>query len=116
MFFLYRYVKINYIFRISESSLNRLNPLKLAPVLNLRPTSTCTSLLELFICSSGGQEARKSFARVSCSDEALAHWHLSLLPYLNHVRHIMYPLYHIKKYQLMYVWIFLQYCSFFHPL
>ncbi|CAH1112722.1 unnamed protein product [Psylliodes chrysocephalus] len=77
---------------ISESSLNRLNPLKLAPVLNLRPTSTCTSLLELFICSSGGQEARKSFARVSCSDEALAHWHLSLLPYLNHVRHIIWPI------------------------
>ncbi|KAJ8978444.1 hypothetical protein NQ317_017647 [Molorchus minor] len=37
----------------------------------------------------GDTEARKSFARVKCSDEALAHWHLSMLPYLNHLRHIM---------------------------
>ncbi|XP_057663813.1 nuclear pore complex protein Nup160 homolog [Diorhabda carinulata] len=75
-----------------ESSINRLTPLKLPPVLNLRPVSMCSSLLELFISSTGGQEARKSFARVTCSDEALAHWHLSLLPYLNHVRHIIWPI------------------------
>ncbi|XP_072392736.1 nuclear pore complex protein Nup160 homolog [Diabrotica undecimpunctata] len=83
---------VNLPFSARESSINRLAPLKLAPVLNLRPVTTCTSLLELFISSTGGQEARKSFARVNCSDEALAHWHISLLPYLNHVRHIIWPI------------------------
>ncbi|XP_018568434.1 nuclear pore complex protein Nup160 homolog isoform X2 [Anoplophora glabripennis] len=75
-----------------ESSIQRLTPIKLTPVFNLRFSTTCVSLLELFTASSGGEEARKSFARVTCSDEALAHWHLSLLPYLNHLRHIIWPI------------------------
>ncbi|KAJ8920022.1 hypothetical protein NQ315_011672 [Exocentrus adspersus] len=74
-----------------ESSIQRLTPIKLTPVLKLRFSGACISLLELFVASSGGDEARKSFARVNCSDEALAHWHLSLLPYLNHLRHIIWP-------------------------
>ncbi|KAG5881796.1 hypothetical protein JTB14_037092 [Gonioctena quinquepunctata] len=75
-----------------DSCLQRLAPLKLPPVFNLRPTNMSISLLELFTSSTGGQEARKSFARVNCSDEALAHWHLSLLPLLNHLRHIIWPI------------------------
>ncbi|CAH1156010.1 unnamed protein product [Phaedon cochleariae] len=75
-----------------ESSIQRLTPLKLNPVFNLRNSNTCVSLLELFTSSAGGQEARRSFARVNCSDEALAHWHLSLLPFLNHLRHIIWPI------------------------
>ncbi|KAJ8959900.1 hypothetical protein NQ318_011637 [Aromia moschata] len=75
-----------------ESSMQRLTPIKLSPVFNLRTTNSCAGLLELFISSTGGDEARKSFARVKCSDEALAHWHLSLLPFLNHMRHIIWPI------------------------
>ncbi|XP_074031669.1 nuclear pore complex protein Nup160 isoform X2 [Leptinotarsa decemlineata] len=75
-----------------DSGMQKLTPLKLAPVFNLRPAGIFISLLELFISSTGGQEARKSFARVNCRGEDLAHWHLSLLPFLNHLRHIIWPI------------------------
>lgn len=83
-----------------ETSQQRLTGcLKLTPVYNFNSSlNTCTSLLELFISSTGGHEARKSFARVTCSETAMAHWHLSLLPLLNHLRHIMYPFFELKLY------------------
>ncbi|CAH0554990.1 unnamed protein product [Brassicogethes aeneus] len=75
-----------------DSSLQRLAPIKLNPVYNLRNNSfQSVSLLDMFISSSGGQEARKTFCRIKYCDEDLAHWHLSLLPYLNHLRHIIWP-------------------------
>ncbi|CAG9862053.1 unnamed protein product [Phyllotreta striolata] len=77
---------------IRDSSMSTLNPLKLTPVYNLLPFTRCTSLLEVFISSSGVQDARKSFARVSCKDEALVRWHWSLLPYVNHIRHLIWPI------------------------
>lgn len=75
-----------------DASLQRLAPIKLTPVDSLRTkTLQSVSLLEMFISSSGGQEARKTFGRIKYCDEDLAHWHLSLLPYLHHLRHIIWP-------------------------
>ncbi|XP_019873892.2 nuclear pore complex protein Nup160 homolog isoform X2 [Aethina tumida] len=75
-----------------DASLQRLAPIKLTSVDSLRTkTLQSVSLLEMFISSSGGQEARKTFGRIKYCDEDLAHWHLSLLPYLHHLRHIIWP-------------------------
>lgn len=92
----------------SETSQQRIvTSLKLTPVYNFNSSlNSCTSLLELFTSSTGGHEARKSFARVTCSEEALSHWHLSLLPLLNHMRHIMYPFFNFwltSKYKNVYI-------------
>lgn len=72
--------------------MQRLSSLKLSPVYNLRTnTINSISLFELFAGSTGGYEARKAFARIRHNEDTLAHWHLSLLPYLNCLFHIMYP-------------------------
>lgn len=77
----------------SESALQRLSSLKLSPVFNLRMNSmSAISLFELFAGSTGGYEARKTFGKMRHNEDALAHWHLSLLPYLDCLFHIMYPL------------------------
>ncbi|RZC33085.1 nuclear pore complex protein Nup160 -like, partial [Asbolus verrucosus] len=76
----------------TESALQRLSSLKLSPVFNLRTSTTNSiSLFELFAGSTGGYEARKLFARLKHNEETLAHWHLSLLPYLNCLFHIIWP-------------------------
>lgn len=75
----------------SEISVQRLQILKLSPVINL-----CTSnlhpmsLLEQFIASSGGYEARKSFARTHFgTSELLAQWNFTLLAYLHQITKFM---------------------------
>lgn len=75
-----------------ETTLQRLTPLKLTPVYNVRPNGTIFSLLELFTLSTGGHEARKTFAKIDYNEEAMAHWHLSLLPFTSYLRHILWPL------------------------
>jgi nuclear pore complex protein Nup160 len=76
----------------TESALQRLSSLKLSPVYNLRTnTINSISLFELFAGSTGGYEARKAFARIRHNEDTLAHWHLSLLPYLNCLFHIIWP-------------------------
>lgn len=74
-----------------ENALQRLAPIKLAPVPNIRPQSPMFYLLELFANSSGGQEARKMFAKIGFNEEAMAHWHFSLLPFVSNLRYTLYP-------------------------
>lgn len=70
--------------------MQRLSSLKLSPVFNLRNSSIHSiSLLELFAGSTGGYEARKVFAKITHNEESLAQWHLSLLPYMNTLFHLM---------------------------
>lgn len=91
--FFYTLIMNFYHFAFRETSMQRLAIIKLPPVVNLNATNNSASLLELFVSSTGGQQAREAFARINCNDEAVAHWHWSLLPILDHVKHIMYPLY-----------------------
>ncbi|XP_044262804.1 nuclear pore complex protein Nup160 homolog [Tribolium madens] len=77
----------------TESALQRLSSLRLSPVFNLRTNAISSiSLLELFAGSTGGYEARKAFARLRHNEESLANWHLALLPYLNCLFHIIWPI------------------------
>ncbi|CAH2014720.1 unnamed protein product [Acanthoscelides obtectus] len=83
-----------------ESALQRLTPLKLQPVALVRSSPSSgsgpASLLEMFIASTAGHEARRAFAKspaVNLHPSAyLAHWHLSLLPYLNYLRLSIWPI------------------------
>nr|CAH7729258.1 unnamed protein product [Callosobruchus chinensis] len=83
-----------------EAALQRLTPLKLQPVALVRSSATGgsgpASLLEMFIASTAGHQARRAFARSPIVNahpsELLAHWHLSLLPYLNHLRPAIWPI------------------------
>ncbi|XP_060528379.1 nuclear pore complex protein Nup160 homolog isoform X2 [Cylas formicarius] len=77
---------------LSETSLQRLTPIRLTPSYNKRSNGSCISLIELFAASTGGHEARKKFARVEFNGAAMAHWHLSLLPLVNHLRSVLWPL------------------------
>ncbi|XP_066259653.1 nuclear pore complex protein Nup160 homolog [Euwallacea similis] len=75
-----------------ESTLQRLAPLKLTPASNVRPQRSTYSLLELFTCSTGGQEARKLFTKIDFSEKTMAYWHLSLLPFVSSLRYVLWPL------------------------
>ncbi|XP_050293240.1 nuclear pore complex protein Nup160 homolog [Anthonomus grandis grandis] len=75
-----------------ESTLQRLNPIKLRPAYNIRAQGILFSLLELFVASTGGQDARKMFSRVHLNSGVLAHWRHSLLQYTAALRHILWPL------------------------
>lgn len=80
-------------FVLCRESMQRLSSLKLTPVFNLRVHSlSSVSLLELFAGSTGGYEARKVFATMRHDEESLACWHTALLPYLNCLSHVVYPL------------------------
>lgn len=77
-----------------ETTLQRLSSLKLQPVFNLRTNSiNSISLLELFGGSTGGYAARRAFARIKHDEDTLAQWQLSLLPYVNCLFYIMYPIF-----------------------
>ncbi|CAG9772816.1 unnamed protein product [Ceutorhynchus assimilis] len=73
-----------------ESALQRLNTIKLTPAFNV--TRNIFSLLEAFISSTGGYEARKMLSKMDYHGEARAHWHLSLLPFISNLRTILWPL------------------------
>ncbi|KAH1005345.1 hypothetical protein HUJ04_006346 [Dendroctonus ponderosae] len=75
-----------------ESTLQRLTPIKLTPAFNVRPQGTVFSLLEVFTSSTGGQEARKLLAKIEYNERAMAHWHLSLLPFVSSLRYTLWPL------------------------
>lgn len=78
-----------------ESTLQRLEPLKLAPVYNLRVSNLHSiSLVELFAGSTGGSVAHKTLKRdyPLKEEEAFPHWQHSLLTYVNHLSQLVYPL------------------------
>lgn len=73
---------------LSEDNLQRLAPLKLAPVFNLKRKQNVT-LLQLFATSKGGSQAHLLFSK-NCPDlESLALWHHSLLSYTNHLAQLV---------------------------
>lgn len=75
-----------------ESTTQRLAPLKLNPVFNLKINSMQTvSLLELFVTSVGGFETHKMYSRLDFNEESLASWHTSLLPYMTLLTQLVYP-------------------------
>ncbi|KAL3269609.1 hypothetical protein HHI36_008672 [Cryptolaemus montrouzieri] len=75
----------------NESLLRRLAPLKLSPVFNLRNNNNyVVSVLALFIGSTGGYVGHKKFAHIKDTSD-IQHWHNSLLPYLSHLFHIIWP-------------------------
>ncbi|KAK9890753.1 hypothetical protein WA026_012101 [Henosepilachna vigintioctopunctata] len=74
-----------------ESLIRRLAPLKLSPVFNLRSNGThVVSVLASFIGSTGGQVGHKRFSNIKDVRD-IQHWHNSLLPYLSHLFHIIWP-------------------------
>ncbi|XP_030768263.1 nuclear pore complex protein Nup160 homolog isoform X2 [Sitophilus oryzae] len=75
-----------------ENSIQRLAPIKLTPAYNIKPNGAIFSLLELFSSSTGGHEARKMLAKIDYNGESMAHWHLSLLPFISYLRQILWPL------------------------
>lgn len=74
--------------------MQRLAPLKLRPVFNLKFNNfQSVSLIELFVTSTGGFEAHKLFSQTELSVESLAVWHTSLIPYTAFLTQLMYPFY-----------------------
>ncbi|XP_076265249.1 nuclear pore complex protein Nup160 [Rhynchophorus ferrugineus] len=85
-----------------ENSIQRLAPVKLSPAYNIKPNGSIYSLLELFTSSTGGGEARKMFSKIDFSGEDMAHWHVSLLPFVSYLRQILWPL---KNYTIFAEWL-----------
>lgn len=50
-----------------------------------------TGLVELFLLSTGGSVAHKSFAKSQVKEDELVQWNVGLLGYVNHVAALMYP-------------------------
>lgn len=81
------------LFCYRESAMQRLTPLKLNPVFNLKTnTMQIVSFIELFTVSLGGQETRRRFSKRYMDEHMLAHWHIALTYYINEFIQIMYPL------------------------
>ncbi|GLV38081.1 Nucleoporin 160kD, partial [Carabus blaptoides fortunei] len=69
---------------LSEDSAQRLAPLKLSPVFNLKTKHKhLMTLVQLFSSSTGGTQAHSAFAKSCPDEEMLAHWHHALLDYVN---------------------------------
>lgn len=73
--------------------MQRLTPLKLNPVFNLKTnTSKTVSFIELFTISLGGQETRKRLSKRYIDEHMLSQWHVVLKYYISELVQIMYPL------------------------
>lgn len=70
-----------FIFR--EATIQKLSPLKLAPVFNLKINLNGMSLMDLFIGSVGGFEAHKMMFKRELDEDSLPHWNVALLQYLD---------------------------------
>ncbi|KAI4461352.1 nuclear pore complex protein [Holotrichia oblita] len=75
----------------SEATMQKLSPLKLAPVFNLKINLNGMSLMDLFIGSVGGFEAHKMMFKRELDEDSLPHWDVALLQYLDKLMLLLWP-------------------------
>lgn len=80
------------LFTSRESTLQKLAPLKLPPIFNLKSSSgIARTLVDLYFSTSGSHKVQNNMLSLPIFEGALQHWNLSLIIYLKQLALILYP-------------------------